>query len=313
VEKLARTTHFIFDKTGTLTLGRLRLDSVHCRSALDEQQCLAIAASLEKTSEHPLGMAIRGITGQSLTHAATDIRNYPGRGIAGTVNGVPYFIGTMEFVRDKAGTDPDAGIVPDHSADGGTTIFLADQKRWLCSFSFSDVIRHHADIMIRDLKKSGKKVILLSGDNSSAVKKIADCLRIDTFVPGLGPEDKLNYLREIQKKNAVITMVGDGINDAPVLAGADVSIAMGGGTDLARINADMIVMNDQLDTLVKALHVSRRTLAIIRENIIWAVVYNLLIIPSAVLGLVAPWMAALGMSLSSLVVIGNSARIYKCI
>ena len=312
IEKLARATHYIFDKTGTLTLGKPKLDSLRCLSSLNREECLAIMASLETKSEHPVAGAILAAADKSMIGTATDTRNYPGRGITGSVNGVQYFIGTMEFISDMTGLKPGGAIVQNPDPDHGTVIYLADQGHWLCRSSFSDEIRPHADTLIQSLKASGKNVIMLSGDNYPSVKKIADGLHIDTFEGGLGPGDKLTFLQGLQKKNAAIAMIGDGVNDAPVLAGADVSIAMGGGTDLARINADLIVMNDQLDTLLKALHVSRRTLAIIRENIAWSIAYNLLIIPAAVAGLVAPWMAALGMSLSSLIVIGNSSRIYKC-
>ncbi|MBI4006203.1 MAG: heavy metal translocating P-type ATPase [Gammaproteobacteria bacterium] len=311
VENLARATHYIFDKTGTLTLGKIKLDSIRCLSRFDDQTCLAIAASLERNSEHPVGIAILGATDKTEIPFATDIKNFPGEGITGMINDTRYFIGTVKFITEKTGLTPGDDLLKKLEYENKTTIILADSGQFHCIFSLSDEIRPQAEALIDFIKKSGKKVILLSGDRMASVKNVGDALHIDTIIPDLKPGDKLSFLRNLREQNEIIAMVGDGINDAPVLACADISIAMGGGTDLAKINADMILLNNQLDNLRNAIRVAYKTFSIIRQNIIWAIAYNLLILPSAAMGFITPWMAALGMSLSSLVVVGNASRINK--
>lgn len=308
VETLARATHFVFDKTGTLTLGKLSLDAIHCPGDHNENKCLALAAALERNSEHPVGKAIMA-RHPAGTHHATEVINYPGAGLAGVIDHRRYYIGTPDFIREHTGLTPDHNTSNLLANEWKTTIILADTERLHAVFIFSDEIRPQAKKLIADLKALGRKTILLSGDKKSGVEHVAAMLGIDTALSGLKPDDKLLYLKSLQGHNNVIAMIGDGINDAPVLAGADVSIAMGGGTSLARINADMILLNDDLSNLSRAVHTAIKTFAVIRQNIIWAISYNLLILPAAVAGLIMPWLAALGMSLSSLAVVGNATRL----
>jgi Cu2+-exporting ATPase len=309
VENLNRISHVIFDKTGTLTLDKLKLDSTQPLSEIDLHACLAIAAALEKHSEHPVGRAILDAVCGSTILPARNIKNFPGQGVTGRIGDTQYSIGTLNFVSNHTGLAPASGLEGTLTNGDNTTIFLADSSRVLCAFTFRDEIRPHAGALIKFIKHSGRKVILLSGDREANVRKIGETLDIDIIVPEMKPEDKLIFVRNLQEQNAIVAMVGDGINDAPVLACADVSIAMGGGTDIAKINADIILLNDQLDKLQIAMNIAHKTFVIIRQNIIWAIVYNLLILPSAAMGFVAPWMAALGMSLSSLVVVANASRI----
>lgn len=308
VEKLAKATHFVFDKTGTLTYGKLKLDSVKCLSQTDEKQLLAIASALERNSEHPAGKAIIAKSNVDL-YQATKVQNFPGEGITGNIENEQYYLGTKEFILKNTGLIIENNLTKILDDDFRTTVILANSQQICCIFIFSDEIRPHAKQMIQFLKDSGVRTILLSGDKSSSVKHIADTLQIDIAVSDLKPDKKLAYLESLRDNNTVIAMLGDGINDAPVLAAADVSLAMGSGTSISKINADMILLNNDLEILKKAVLISRKTFKIIRQNIVWAIAYNILILPAAVAGVIMPWMAAIGMSLSSLVVVGNASRV----
>ncbi len=309
IEKLARTTHYIFDKTGTLTLGNLELDCVYCLSNMSRSCCLDIAIALEQQSEHPVARALLASTKRPLESSAANITNFPGKGISGRVNNKQYFIGTSEFISGETGLEIPQDFFSETSHTAGPVILLADNQEILAVFTFTDTIRNDAKIIIDYLKSAGKKIVLLSGDKEESVWQLAVNLGIDEFHYGMKPEEKASYVRHMENKGAIVAMTGDGINDAPVLATADISIAMGSGSDLARINADIILLNDRLETLQQGIMTSFKTFRIIRQNILWAILYNILVLPAAASGIVAPWMAALGMSLSSLVVVGNAHRI----
>ena len=161
------------------------------------------------------------------------------------------------------------------------------------------------------LQSQHSEVSIVSGDNETAVQAIANSLGVDQYTSGALPADKLRYINGLQDKGQIVAMVGDGVNDAPVLAKAQISIAMGGGTQLASVSADMMLLSDRLEHLIDALAVSRKTMRIVKQNITWALVYNLCAIPAAAMGYIPPWLAAIGMSASSLVVVGNSLRILR--
>jgi Cu2+-exporting ATPase len=165
--------------------------------------------------------------------------------------------------------------------------------------------------LISNLQQAGKSVVLLTGDNPSTAKYIADLAGITEVHANLKPEDKLEYIKALQNRGAIVSMTGDGVNDAPVLAGADVSIAMGSGSQLAAASADFILLSNRVDTIYAGYRLSVRTLAIIRQNLAWAIGYNLLAVPAAAAGYIQPWLAAIGMSASSLVVVLNALRLSK--
>ncbi|HSD97175.1 MAG TPA: HAD-IC family P-type ATPase, partial [Sulfuricaulis sp.] len=194
---------------------------------------------------------------------------------------------------------------------GDTVVLLAGHETLHAAFVLSDELRPGARELITELKRQGKSIMLLTGDHETAARRVADSLGIEDLVWDLRPADKLERVKAMQQRGAVVAMVGDGVNDAPVLAAAQVSIAMGGGTAVAAANADMILLSQQLPHLADGLIVAQRTLAIIRQNLVWAVVYNLLAIPAAATGHVTPWMAALGMSVSSLLVVANAMRLTR--
>jgi Cu2+-exporting ATPase len=304
LETLGRATHVVFDKTGTLTLGALRLARVCPLAAADGERCLALAAALEQGSEHPIGAALREALGSAPALPRVEaLRNQPGRGVEAEIAGRRLRLGTASFVAELARV-PAAVEVGDH-----TTVYLAEADTLLARFQFSDRPRADAAATVAGLRALGLKVLILSGDRPAAVRAVADLLGIDTALGGLEPAEKVAEIERLQAAGAVVAMVGDGINDAPVLARAQVSVAMGGGSHLAQASADMVLLSERLEPLVTGVRLARRTLAIIRQNVGWSLGYNALALPLAAAGWVQPWMAAIGMSLSSLLVVLNALRL----
>ncbi|WP_232020249.1 heavy metal translocating P-type ATPase [Sulfuriflexus mobilis] len=310
LETLARATHIVFDKTGTLTYGRLNLIDSVVADGHDEQGYLAIAAALETGSEHPIARAIRRAAGDG-KRQASDIQNTPGAGLTGDIDGQTYWLGTPLFIETETAQKCNAEALQRLRVSGNTVIALGSRKSVLALFAFGDELRNDAAEAVADLKAAGKQVVLLSGDHLAVAQHVAGKIGIDEVYGDLLPEDKLEQVSRLQKQGAVVAMVGDGINDAPVLAAAQVSIAMGGGTQLAAASADMLLLSDRLTGLPEGLRMAQRMLWVIRQNLFWAIAYNLLALPAAAAGYIAPWMAALGMSASSLIVVGNALRLLR--
>jgi Cu2+-exporting ATPase len=329
LETLARATHIIFDKTGTLTYGRPQVTAVEPIGGLEPQRCLALAAALERGSEHPVGRALVEAAneksplttlfqrGEAAT--ATELHNTPGSGIEGWIDGRRYRIGQPEFVAALSMNFPrpvGEGLrVRDLERDdldaASTWVALGDERGLLAWFQLSDALRPNAAEAVAALQARGLTVELLSGDRADAVAHVAREVGITAAQGGLSPQDKLDRLQELQRQGATVAMVGDGVNDAPVLAAAQVSLAMGSGTQLAHATADMILLSEKLEHLAAGVDMARRTLVIMRENFAWAIGYNLLALPLAAGGWLTPWMSAIGMSFSSLLVVVNALRLRK--
>ncbi|HEY6240124.1 MAG TPA: heavy metal translocating P-type ATPase, partial [Burkholderiales bacterium] len=306
VEALARATDVIFDKTGTLTRGELRLVDVTVRGGVARDHCLEIAAAIEAASEHPIGRAIAAAgTGSPALHVE-EIRNVPGAGVEARVDGRRYRIGTPTFVLGLA-TAPVA--TPESAA--GTQVWLGDEFGVLASFALGDELRPEASEAVDALRALGVRVHLLSGDGERATADVARRAGIAIVRAGASPEDKRRYVVELQRQGRRVAMVGDGINDAPVLAQADVSLAMGGGTRLAQMRSDVVILSEDLRELPRAVGYARTTLRVTRQNIAWAFAYNLLVLPLAFSGMLTPWAAAIGMSGSSLLVVLNALRLQR--
>ena len=303
IETLARATHVVFDKTGTLTRGLLVLQRTRLHGEHDEAAALAIAAALERHSEHPVAQVLAAADSGALK--AADVSAVPGEGVEGRVQGRRYRIGSPAFAAALSGCEP-----PQPSA-GSTLVSLGGEEGLIASFELGDELRPDAVETLKRLRALGLEVELLSGDAEPAVRRVAGLLGIERFTSGAKPADKLERIRQLQAQGAVVAMVGDGVNDAPVLAGSDVSIAMGSGTQLAHATADLIMLSERLSNLSFGVSGARRTLAIIRQNMTWAILYNVTAIPLAAAGWIAPWMAAIGMSASSLVVVLNALRLRR--
>jgi Cu2+-exporting ATPase len=308
LETLARSSHVIFDKTGTLTFGTPKITRIQCLSHLDERTVLAIAAALEQQSEHPAGKAIVTAATGSKSVIASNYKNFPGAGISARIEERQWFIGNAQFIA--AYTDVANDLV---AADNehGTRVLLADERQLHAQFLLHDTLRPEAPAVIKALQDAGKKVLLMSGDNPAAAQQLASEASIEDVHGGMTPADKLQQVQALQQQGAVVVMVGDGINDAPVLAAADVSIVMRDAAHISQASADMVLLSNNLEALVNGILLARKTLGIIKQNLTWAVGYNLVALPAAALGFVAPWMAAIGMSSSSLLVVLNALRLTR--
>ncbi len=309
IEKLASATHFVFDKTGTLTEGNMRLVVIAPLAGLSGEVCIAIAQGLQCGSEHPIARAIRAVpNSRSKVWNVTNLTNIPGCGIEGEIDGLIYRIGATDFVEELVAKPFPVATETD---DTSTVVALGNNRGWLARFALDDALRNDAKSLVAALKSMGKQTILLSGDAPVPVRDAASRLGIEHALARMTPERKLEFVRALQRDGATVAMVGDGINDAPVLAGADVSIALGSGTELAKIHADIVMMSPRLMALYEGVRSARHGMRIIKQNLAWAFVYNFTAIPLAALGLVSPWIAALGMSASSLMVVINALRLNR--
>jgi Cu2+-exporting ATPase len=303
LETMAKVNHVVFDKTGTLTYGKPVLQRAVTLADLDENRCLTLAASLEQASEHPLAQSFLNRVAHPELIAVQDAQNLPGKGVSGTVGGVRYTLGSAALSGFSA------SMLPEGLPEGATLVWLCDEQRPLAVFAISDGLRPQARELVEQLKSAGMRVTMLSGDAVAAVSHVAAETGIESWQAALKPEDKLAALREFQRSGDVVAMVGDGVNDAPVLAGADVSIAMGGGTQVARASSDIVLLTENLLDIWRALQTGHASIAVMRQNFAWAIVYNLLALPFASVGMIPPWLASIGMSASSLVVVLNAMRL----
>ena len=310
IEALARADHFVFDKTGTLTYGEMRVEQVRLLGAIAEARARQLAAGLEQGSEHAIAAALRLGGGNAPLPAFAGLTATTGQGVAGVLDGTPYRIGRPAFVAELVGT-PVPDVLLDDERSGRTVIALASSAGWLAGFALSDGLREDCPAAFESLRGKGIELSIFSGDTPSTVEALAGRLGVQHALGGMTPEGKHAALIALQKGDAVVAMVGDGVNDAPVLAQAQVSVAMGGGTDLARNQADIVLLSGRLGSLAEGVTLSRRALTIIRQNLWWSFAYNFTAVPLAMSGFVTPWMAGIGMSASSLLVVLNALRLQR--
>jgi Cu2+-exporting ATPase len=301
LEGLNQIDTVIFDKTGTLTEGRLVLRSIRPLGRLDSEQCLSLAAALENRSEHPIARAF----GRAPL-AAEDVHSTPGLGLEGVVGEQRLRIGQAEFACALSGA-----ALPSMPDEAGQWLLLADTHGPLAWLVLDDRLRDDAPALLAACKARGWRTLLLSGDSSPMVASVAAELGIDEARGGLRPDDKLQVLQQLHTEGRKVLMLGDGVNDVPVLAAADISVAMGSATDLAKTSADAVLLSNRLDALVQAFTLARRTRRVIIENLLWAALYNGLMLPFAALGWITPVWAAVGMSISSLTVVLNALRLTR--
>ncbi len=290
---LARARRMVFDKTGTLTQPGRSLASMSLCAMEDPKYLLQVAAALERDSRHPIASAFRE---HDVGLAVSRRRQVPGAGIEGDIGGRAWRIGRAEFAGDGGNDD---------------RLWLGDGHCCLASFCLRERTRADADEAVGLLKHEGCAIELCSGDSAAAVSSLAAELGIVETFSRQTPEDKLARIRQLQGRGEVVAMVGDGVNDAPVLAGADVSLAIAEGATLAQRAADIVLTSPSLLRIPQALALARRTRRIIRQNLAWAIAYNLLALPLAASGTLKPWEAALGMAASSLLVTLNALRLSR--
>ena len=322
LESLAQMTDAVFDKTGTLTQGKLsvrqfaNLSAQDGKSSLHDNDCIAVAHLLEQHSEHPMAKAVLAYRPpQDGMQPAIQIAQKTGKtghGISAqiTLHGhtQTWAIGKPEFVAQIAGKQP---ALLQELARQGSLVALGNEQGFQAAFVLQDETKPDAAAILQQLVRHGITLHILSGDNLAAVSQLADELGITHYRAAATPEDKLAYVQQLQADGKRVLMLGDGINDAPVLAAADVSVAVAGSADVARDGADVVLLNEDFSALPVMLAQAARTRRIIRQNLTWATVYNLLVVPLAVLGYVTPWIAAIGMSASSLMVVWNALRLRK--
>lgn len=308
IETLARATHVVFDKTGTLTAGRLRLAETVALGGHSAAESLRLAAALETVSEHPVARALRAAAGNVEVGRIEAFQNSTGRGVSGVLDGHRLRVGRVDFVAEGHGQS-----LPEHLsalvAQPGSVVALGDENGWRALFRLEDSLREGGAEMVRELEARGLRVSVLSGDAPEAVGRVAAILGVSDWRGGLLPQEKLDAVRRLQEEGAVVAMIGDGINDAPVLAQAQVSIAMGQGANLAKVQADCVLMSESLSALGEAFGNAAKAVAVIRQNLFWSVLYNVIAVPLAAVGWVTPWLAGVGMSGSSLLVVLNALRL----
>jgi Cu2+-exporting ATPase len=302
LETLARVTHVVFDKTGTLTTGELKLVRIDA-FADDEARQLARAIALEQGSTHPLARVLAAQMPAERV-VAHDIVAVPGCGVEGTIGRERYRLGRPAWALPTA-------PAPKRCAPGAAEIVvaLADATRVLATFRFGDELRTDMPALIASLRDAGIGASIVSGDDPANVADVAGKVGIADHRGAASPEDKQAYIAALQARGEVVAMVGDGVNDAPGLARADVSIAFGNAATLAQWTADVVVPGADAQRIARALAIARRTFRIVRENLAWALVYNAVAIPLAAIGWLTPLAAAAGMTASSLAVVSNAWRL----
>jgi Cu2+-exporting ATPase len=315
LEVLGRVSHVVFDKTGTLTCAQPTLLDIFCEDPANKEKYLHIAATLEAHSEHPLARALVAAAKPAdkpiLGQVATELVNQPGSGLCGNIDGDLYLIGSIEFIESLSKQRLPAKWLQAIEKQESSAVVLARNNQILCLFSLQDRLRPDAKTTVESLKCMGKKVILMSGDRVGAVERVAAEVGIETLFSNYSPTQKMEQVKRLQLGGARVLMVGDGVNDAPVLAAADVSIAMAGASSLAKTSADAILLGNKLDGVLQCLDMARRCRRNIGQNFGWAIGYNLCAFPAAASGLLQPWMAAVGMSVSSIIVVANALRLSR--
>lgn len=312
IENIANTDTIVFDKTGTLTNDTIEITYIDCKSGLTEAQALNIAASLASHSKHPISRAIVNKNTFGIFTNLSSILETPGAGIQGTFNESAHPSqpsNTLHTIDGtiKLGSAKFCGIKVTDTLK--QQVYLADKNGWLATFDLQEQIKPLAYETIQSLKKSGYTIELLSGDQPQTVRKVANSLALDQFNAACSPNDKLSRLSALKADGKKVLMVGDGLNDGPVLASAHVSIAMGKGVPLTHAHADYILLNGDISQIPAMIKQAVNTMSVIKQNIVWAICYNLVCIPLAFFGYLSPWSAGLGMAVSSLLVVMNAMRL----
>ena len=321
LEKLNEIDTIVFDKTGTLTEGTPKvIDIVSIGSALSKDEILKIAASMEVNSEHPLGKAVYDEAKEKNVELY-DVKKFlsiSGRGVIGEIEEKKYLLGNKKLLLDNGISNLHEEEIHRYELEGKTTILLADEEKLIAFITLADVVRNESIKLIEKLKKENIKTYMLTGDNERTAKVIAKKLGIDDVIAEVSPEDKYKKVKDLQEQGRKVVMVGDGVNDSPALAQADVGMAIGSGTDIAIESADIVLMSKDIETILTAIRLSKATIKNIKENLFWAFFYNSCGIPIAggllylfTGHLLNPMLAGLAMGLSSVSVVTNALRLKR--
>lgn len=321
IENIADIDTVIFDKTGTLTEDHIKIKAIDYKQGLSETGVLQLAAEIAQHSLHPVSRAIhnhfRDASAQSTfksiySISLDDVQETSGAGVSASIQAIsadPALSTSLPAGKLKLGSAEFCAL--NQNSSQLQQVYLADENGWLATFTLQESIKHHAAQAIQQLKDSNLNIELLSGDRSDAVTHTANELGISQYQPACSPHDKLMRLQALKTEGKKVLMVGDGLNDGPILASAHVSIAMGKGVPLTMAHADYIFLNGDISQIPALIRHAKRTMKIIKENIAWAIVYNLISIPLAFFGILSAWIAGLGMAISSLIVVANAMRLTK--
>ncbi|HYW58051.1 MAG TPA: heavy metal translocating P-type ATPase [Polaromonas sp.] len=312
LESLAAIDTVIFDKTGTLTTAQVSLRDVSTREGIAADQALQLAAAMARHSRHPVSRALVAAaegapagSGPAFdAQTLIDVQEFPGQGLQASLTASPMSL-TLGRVRLGSARFCDAG----DSLHDTLQVFLADESGWLARFDLEEATRSDAAEIVAALQAAGADVQILSGDRAAVARQIAEQLGIKSALGDCTPQAKLDHLHALQRKGRKVLMVGDGLNDGPVLASAHVSVAVGGALPLAQAQSDFVLPGEQLLMLPVMLAHARRTMQVVRQNLCWAALYNAACVPLALAGWLPAWLAGLGMALSSLLVIANASRL----
>lgn len=317
LEKLHKVDTVIVDKTGTITIGKPTLVDIENFSSLMQEEFISVLATLENKSEHPIAHAIVNYAKEKNIKIGnvSNFEGIQGKGLKGMVNDVEYYVGNVKLIKDL-GINFDVSKIEQYTAQGKTPVIISSKEKVLGFVMVADEIKLESKQAIADLHKLGIKVVMLTGDDDKAAKYMASLVGINEVVAHVLPADKLAKIKELQEQGRVVAMAGDGVNDAPALAQADVGIAMGTGTDVAIESAGITLLHGDISKLVKAIKLSKITMRGIKQNLFWAFVYNIVGIPLAagvfypIFGwLLSPVFAGFAMAMSSVSVVSNSLRI----
>ena len=321
LEKLNEIDTIVFDKTGTLTEGTPKvIDIVSIGNALSKDEILKIAASMEVNSEHPLGKAVYDEAKEKNVelYEVKKFLSISGRGVIGEIEEKKYLLGNKKLLLDNGISNLHEEEIHRYELEGKTTILLADEEKLIAFITLADVVRNESIKLIEKLKKENIKTYMLTGDNERTAKVIAKKLGIDDVIAEVSPEDKYKKVKDLQEQGRKVVMVGDGVNDSPALAQADVGMAIGSGTDIAIESADIVLMSKDIETILTAIRLSKATIKNIKENLFWAFFYNSCGIPIAggllylfTGHLLNPMIAGLAMGLSSVSVVTNALRLKR--
>ncbi|OMF32241.1 copper-translocating P-type ATPase [Paenibacillus sp. FSL H8-0548] len=316
-EHLESTHHvdtIVLDKTGTITKGKPELTDVRVGTGFDEARLLGLVGAAERNSEHPVAEAlVAGIAARSIDMpAAQSFEAVPGYGIEAQVDGQQLLVGTRRLM-EKHGISIQSVIQEQQEleAEGKTVMLIAVDGRYAGLVAVADTVKESSAAAVESLKKMGLDVIMITGDNERTANAIASLVGIDRVLAEVLPEQKAKAVQELQAEGRKVAMVGDGMNDAPALVAADIGMAIGGGTDVAIEAADITLMRGDLSSIADAIRMSRLTMANIKQNLFWALAYNVIGIPIAAAGFLAPWLAGAAMALSSVSVVLNALRLQR--
>jgi Cu2+-exporting ATPase len=302
LEALTQVNTVVFDKTGTLTSDQIFIDKIFTDNSMTEKEVMAIAASLSFSSLHPVSKTFVHASEPNHTLKIEKIEEVSGGGLLASTSLGDFKLGSLTF----------CGLVGDefnHLKEEQLQVHLMRNNNWVASFMMTELIKEDALLSIQALRHQSLNIEILSGDKLSSVKRVADQLSIQNIKGQCSPEDKLKHIQLLQSQYSKVLMVGDGLNDGPVLAFAHASIALGQGAPLSQAKSDFIILKGELYLIPKLIAQAKRTMKIVKQNLLWAALYNLICIPLAVMGFLPAWLAGLGMALSSLFVILNASRL----